>query len=1162
MEAKTKNKSAQSQKSSRKTLGFTGKLKKMRPDKIVLGFCLLIGLTVFAYAMYGYFSEPWSEPQKVHVTNVTGRSATISWVTEEPTKGYVLYSESSTFAPWIFSRIGKEFSIEDRDVTQARLDAALREQEKAEESDEAEIEYTEIEEDIVIENVGQYYTHHVTVKGLDPEKKYYFKVGNGVRFETVTVSEDSGGAGDNSFTTTAELDEIPVPNPAYGKVMKVQEEQVIVEDAEEGGEPEFDEIERNVPVTDGIAYMKMKNVGEDGDGTEESTLVSAPISEEGAWYIDLTSVRDSNGEIFWSGMDSKEFAFIEEQISVEAGVYGSGELITYTNNDAPAADVFVDGGEDEVSYFYGNRSLVGKVSAVHCPSYGTGEGCYDVDGGCNCPGGWVGHVSCEAAAYDCTGSAPAGISGYDDDTNKQWVSYCQSNGGAACWDGSEPGCDRGDGCEHICGSKGNWSFCEDEPEQEAGSGTGGVSSGNSGCWCEAGFEYNGCGFNCHFPADFSCADEARETGVAHIAMCYNGKPTCERFVGAEIYGDVQGAADYWDEDGVYGQVPSNYGDWPDGEDGNEDEGETPKTDSDEPTNESQTHRCDGKTGECKNPVWPPGGSDNLYCCDPGGEDPSEVHVYPKLEAIDTCETRYDMPRASYNEATGEYYCEVEDTGILHCCDRDGNYTKLDKLTSNMTCRSGYGYSSAIYDGGEYRCGVIPEGTESGVPETEGDDGVTGTCTGNDYLEYPGLTWRVPFVGNRWNCNSQNLGDCRGLKRLPVVGGYEWFVCNIGGDGSCTWTTVSSCEDAVEISVVTSIDAGEQCCEGACACPDGTIIGNGYWCREVTECNRSNDGKVCNGKGETCDRFKPVYAPVKDLVFGEDWRCNGPKKEAVCSLSEEALTQNNSSLVSKVHAESLVLSPTEGVFVFEENGYYCTEYKEEEYCFNVSAGDPAKLFVDVNEDGVFNGDDVDLSADGTEIEFSKELENNEYLFRAGFNFVSLDLVDTNLGIMASTFLENLNAEYSDAFYSIAKYDSGWVVVGNRDGESYGDTNDFQIIPGKGYVVRAKRDVTVRVSGKRVIDPVPSSLREGWNLMAAHGASEAYTAESLIDAIDSVASLDADNVTRWVEESSKYEGLQKEPDDEGVEQVYGFDFPIQTQSAYFVRIDSGSGEWSPD
>ena len=112
-----------------------------------------------------------------------------------------------------------------------------------------------------------------------------------------------------------------------------------------------------------------------------------------------------------------------------------------------------------------------------------------------------------------------------------------------------------------------------------------------------------------------------------------------------------------------------------------------------------------------------------------------------------------------------------------------------------------------------------------------------------------------------------------------------------------------------------------------------------------------------------------------------------------------------------------------------------------------------------------------------------------------------------------------------------------------------------------MIRASADVMVEIDGKSVDSAVPVSLIEGWNLIGVHGTQTTYTASSLIDGIDGVEGLDADNVTEWSSEKSKYEGLQKEQDAGGNEEVYGFDFPIDNRIGYFVRIASGSGTWTP-
>ena len=165
--------------------------------------------------------------------------------------------------------------------------------------------------------------------------------------------------------------------------------------------------------------------------------------------------------------------------------------------------------------------------------------------------------------------------------------------------------------------------------------------------------------------------------------------------------------------------------------------------------------------------------------------------------------------------------------------------------------------------------------------------------------------------------------------------------------------------------------------------------------------------------------------------------------------------------------------------------------------------------------------------------------------------------------ALDLVNKINEANEDSVFSIAHYDSGWKIVGVNGGEF--DTNNFNIVPGKGYLIKMKRDTTVTFSGKEIIyesdsDSAPINFNPGWNLVGLYGTNtKSYTAESLIDGINgySEAEITADNVTRWPVELGRYQGLQKE---EG--EVYGFDFPLVFSEAYFVRVVDGGGIWQPE
>jgi len=258
---------------------------------------------------------------------------------------------------------------------------------------------------------------------------------------------------------------------------------------------------------------------------------------------------------------------------------------------------------------------------------------------------------------------------------------------------------------------------------------------------------------------------------------------------------------------------------------------------------------------------------------------------------------------------------------------------------------------------------------------------------------------------------------------------------------------------------------------------------------------------------------------------------------------------------------LVLIPELGVYTLGIGEEYTVEGIE------VGAESDRKLFVYVDkngDDGYQEGEDEVLDVRAYELTLSKQSSLRTYYIRQGSNLVSFPVVlDGRLGrTMASDMLSYLNSDYDDAFYSLAKFEDGrWFSVENRIGATYG-SEDFQIIPGRGYLLKAKSDVEIQISGKEVAEPVPVAMVAGWNLIGVHGADVSYTASSLIDAIDTGGVLDSDNVTEWEASTSRYSGLQKEPVDDGSVQVYGFDFPIDDKLGYFVRIAEGSGVWVPE
>ena len=162
--------------------------------------------------------------------------------------------------------------------------------------------------------------------------------------------------------------------------------------------------------------------------------------------------------------------------------------------------------------------------------------------------------------------------------------------------------------------------------------------------------------------------------------------------------------------------------------------------------------------------------------------------------------------------------------------------------------------------------------------------------------------------------------------------------------------------------------------------------------------------------------------------------------------------------------------------------------------------------------------------------------------------------------AASLLKKLNEIYGNSLFSISKYEGGrWKIVGQNT-VLYGN-NDFQLLPGEGYVIKAKEEITVSVIGQPVKyetpgDTAPVTLFEGWNLIGLYGTGvKTYTAKTMIADINA-ANFTADNVSKWEKEKQSYEGFQFS---EG--QEYGFDFPINSLESVFVRVLEGRGNWQP-
>ncbi len=229
------------------------------------GILFLTGLGLLGYVGYLTYLSVSYRPYKVRVTNLTDTSFTVSWVTDSPMKGVVYFKDSDSFLPGPLSFFGSKVAVDDRDFAKAQSKCVedFNRDVAKDVGDDFVVSGDNFDcEDIKVEKYGKYYTHHVTLKNLESEKEYYFRVGDGYfswRGDTVQS---------RTFYT---LDEVKEPIPIFGKIV------------DEGG----------VVTEDSLVYVQFVN----GRESKKSTIYSSVTNDQGGWYVDGSYTRTDAGKI-------------------------------------------------------------------------------------------------------------------------------------------------------------------------------------------------------------------------------------------------------------------------------------------------------------------------------------------------------------------------------------------------------------------------------------------------------------------------------------------------------------------------------------------------------------------------------------------------------------------------------------------------------------------------------------------------------------------------------------------------------------------------------------------------------------------------------------------------------------------------------------------------
>jgi hypothetical protein len=1041
--------------------------KKRNPLKIFLPvFFVILFLGLVGFGVYEYLRIA---PRDARFTNVTSNSVTVSWNTKSPTSGTALVFEGDTWLPITILGLGGEKFYDTRDVRVAELEAVKKTSMNIFDSEGVEVSMEDFEVELKVENMGEYYTHHVTIGGLVSETEYSFLVGNG--FLHIKVGDSDLG----ETVTTLEIPEmIEAPYPAYGSV----------KDAENYYDKPIDEL---TPVSDAIVYF---NYYDELTG-EKSSLFSSTVNESGSWYIDVSGAIDKNGDDFL-----ETYRTIENEVFVDLtldagpkGIWKTRRLEAITSPATPIVINIPDSVEDEDTVdsvirvgMFSNPLVLGIFAAR--PASDTPSGC---------------STACE------------------------FVSYCGP-------------------CQRKC-SDGYWYDCPCNTQTLANRNCSGTNLPPS-----------------ELPV--TCGGSALGSVIKFGSDCKvcSKRPSGAYYIGA------------WETDNT------TY---------NPNDGCKERSSSGWNYNTTLKKCVQSTSGKysteqaCKdaNPTGTsaPTGSGWNYNTTLKKCVQSTSGKYSTEQACkDANPTTTTTTRWNYNTTLKECVQSTSGTYSSEQACEDANPT--------MTTTTRWNYNTTLKE-----CVQSTSGTYSSEQACEDANPTMTTTTGEtpsvaQECYETGILTHLHIVkgGKTYKCSQGKLVEvsvesdsrasyCKNLENntLPHicnVGNYcylestgKLYYCfsgtHEGVDGTRAWLPVTPGDRHVQAAYQPDrIYAHQKCSSGnGCLC-GSEYLQEGAYCASVNQysCSPDKEGRIC------------ISSTTKYTCQGG--ACKPSLEGDVEGVMEEFKSENFlDNFISEVgaSAEQYVVDTETGILVGIPQGLYTFEYEGNAYMFDVLPGQSEVIiYLDRNNNGQYDeGIDTKISDIASQINIVALSKAHNYQLKEGFNFVSFPFLIPNEEFRTAVgLLKQLNEVYGDIIFSISKYDGGrWKMVGQNT--VLYSNNDFQLLPGQGYVIKARGDVSVVIQGQPVkyesaADKAPVTLFEGWNLVGIYGTGvKTYTAQSMIADINA-SDFTADNVSRWQKDSQMYDGFQVS---EG--QEYGFDFPINQLESYFVRIKEGRGNWQP-
>ncbi|RMD77596.1 hypothetical protein D6810_00535 [Candidatus Dojkabacteria bacterium] len=220
-------------------------IKTVSKVSLVVFLIFLIGYVVLY--LISFIFDDGGGIRDVEITNVSSNSFTVVWVTDRPVLSEVLVSESENFLDLVPRwTSGAKNYFDERDVSQENDGRYVYKQNKAR-------------------------THHfVTIRDLDPEREYYFRILGGLKAFKI----------DDKFKvkTFKETESTQTPFPVMSRAINSEDESVFLQDA----------------------FVVVTVYKENTIGQKIATFVN---NNNGGWTFDLRNVRKEDGELMDWGVE-------------------------------------------------------------------------------------------------------------------------------------------------------------------------------------------------------------------------------------------------------------------------------------------------------------------------------------------------------------------------------------------------------------------------------------------------------------------------------------------------------------------------------------------------------------------------------------------------------------------------------------------------------------------------------------------------------------------------------------------------------------------------------------------------------------------------------------------------------------------------------------------